>query len=184
MILRAVEGVWCPWGAVLCLDCHGQPLRGTAEHDALKSAGWYPGPRGEARRAIDDRSWLERFVEREPCDDEGIGRCDKCSRLVTVRTDVAMLCQIRDRLATIEDAPAMELRQTGGMCAALVGDNDRRIVVVTGWDGPGLVGVYLPTDEDWNDPIDGEGGEFSADDIEAGAMLVIGAFAARPGGPS
>lgn len=160
---QVVPGIWCPWAQVLCLACHGPVIK-------------RGGPMGDV--VISD--WDRREIPVEPSEGEGIGSCDKCHRPCLVRDDVALLCQVRDALAQIGDAPAMHLEQTGGMCAALVGGNSTRTVVVSAMDGP-FVGVYnVGVEGDWgecDDLIEDVGGEFPEDDVHAGVMLVIGALA-------
>lgn len=89
------HGVWTPWAAVLCMECHGPICRGVEfpEYDELC----------RSRPA--------------PFRHEGSTHCEKCSNLIVVRDDVAACSELRYRLRSMGIEAYLE--QTGGMCVGV-----------------------------------------------------------------
>ena len=144
--VKARQGAWTPWAAVVCVEC---------EHVDLKSSS-----RGEiyARRlkvveALDGTLEVER-----PHDDQLLGSCNECRRPCWVRDDVALLQRVGYKSSDLDwEGPfGWALQQTGGMCAALVFSTDGRQIVVTAMDGAFYVGEYAHTEDGedcWDRPL-------------------------------
>ena len=144
-ITKARRGVWTPWARVLCVAC---------EHIYLTSSS-----RGEfyARR-LKVVAALSREEEITQPAGELIGVCAECRCACWVRDDVALLQQVGFRSSDLDwEGPfGWELRQTGGMCAALVFSTEGRQIVVTAMDTAFYVGEYTAIEGEeasWDQPL-------------------------------
>ena len=144
-ITKARRGVWTPWARVLCVEC---------EHAHLKSSA-----HGEfyARR-LKVVAALSREEETARPAGELIGLCEECRCACWVRDDVALLQQVGFRASDLDwEGPfGWELRQTGGMCAALVFSTEGREIVVTAMDAAFYVGEYAVIEGEeasWDQPL-------------------------------
>lgn len=172
-------GLWTPWAEVLCLPCDYE-----VHADQIAARG--------RERAADPGKLLtaaEYYGDRIDAAYYGGGggapaTCDRCQAACWVRHAVTLLQRLRFALgeATWDDdtIPGAELRQTGGMCSALVLTVHGREIVATDAEGErtpeGLyLGVYA--DEEWTEAIaDHE----VASVAEAVAWFVAQAKAAAP----
>jgi hypothetical protein len=137
------QGLFTPWAQVLCYPCHGPTL--------LIDKEWQVIPPDAFRT-------LSEVVELGPDNTNEATVCDACGMptLVLGRSDVAALHRMGAQMSAAEAAPAVKLRQTGGMCVALATPGDAApILVITedeeGPEGSFYIGCYA--DEDWADPL-------------------------------
>ena len=144
--VRARQGAWTPWAAVVCVEC---------EYADLKSSS-----RGETyARRLKVVEGLDRTLEVErPHDDQLLGSCNECRRPCWVRDDVALLQQVGYKSSDLDwEGPfGWALQQTGGMCAALVLSTEGRQIVVTAMDGEFYIGEYAHTEgeeDSWDRPL-------------------------------
>lgn len=136
---KAKMGVWTPWAEVLCIPCH----------DTRTAQGTFKILSEPDMRAIyaddPDTFWP--------------GVCTGCDKEIMLpNEDVAVLSRIRKILRSGEDfGPAMEMEQTGGMCAALTyerADGKRVMVTYAMCEPESLeIGVYRVDEEDEMDQI-------------------------------
>lgn len=130
----ARNGVWTPWAEVLCVEC---------DYAALKDS-----PRAQQySKHFDVVSAMERTVEVTRPDGDLQGVCNACRCNCWVRQDVALLQQVGFQASELDwEGPfGWTLKQTGGMCAALVFTAEGREIVVSAMDGEFFVGEYANT---------------------------------------
>ena len=133
--VKARNGAWTPWAAVLCVEC---------EYADLASSS-----RGEIyARRLTVVSVLERTLEVEQSEGDLLGSCNSCRCPCWVRDDVALLQQVGFKSSELDwEGPfGWALQQTGGMCAALVFKTEGRQIVVTAMDGAFYIGEYAHID--------------------------------------
>jgi len=134
-IVKARNGAWTPWAAVLCVEC---------EYADLKSSS-----RGEIyARRLQAVTALERAQTVEQPEGDLLGTCNSCRCPCWVRDDVALLQQVGFKASDLngEGPFGWALQQTGGMCAALVFSTQGRQIVVTAMDGAFYIGEYAHID--------------------------------------
>ena len=143
--VKARQGAWTPWAAVVCVEC---------EHTDLKSSS-----RGEVyARRLKVISALDRTAEVERPDGLLRATCNECRSACWVRDDVALLQQVGYKTSDLDwEGPfGWALQQTGGMCAALVFSTEGRQIVVTAMDGEFYIGEYAHTEgeeDSWDRPM-------------------------------
>lgn len=136
----ALRGLWTPWADVVCLKCHGPSFGSFRE----------PMPPGEfAERSVE-------WIEGEPGQVPTV--CDKCRALIWVRSDVALLNNLRLAIGETswEDDSwgGSSMMQMGGMCCGLRVQTRKPgvIAVVTDGEAPGpdsfMLGLY--TEAGWD----------------------------------
>ena len=134
-VVKARNGAWTPWAAVLCVEC---------EYADLKSSS-----RGEIyARRLTVVTALPRTLDVEQPEGDLLGSCNSCRCPCWVRDDVALLQQVGFKASELnwEGPFGWALQQTGGMCAALVFETDGRQIVVTAMDGTFYIGEYAHID--------------------------------------
>jgi hypothetical protein len=137
-VVKARNGAWTPWAAVLCVECEFADLKSTSHSEFY------------ARR-LQVVAALARTETVEQPDGDLLGICNNCQCTCWVRDDVALLQQVGFKASDLDwEGPfGWALQQTGGMCAALVFTADKREIVVTAMDGEFYVGEYVqPENED------------------------------------
>lgn len=122
----ARQGVWTPWAAVLCCDCHDK------------------APQADFRMGT---------VERLPEAGEALTFCDDCESECIVSAPVARLHNL---IPALRDAGLdADMEQTGGMCWALAVESSpegrlgapRTFAFVTNLDGPVIVTGWASREE-------------------------------------
>ena len=134
-VVKARNGAWTPWAAVLCVEC---------EYTDLKSSS-----RGEIyARRLTVVTALPRTLDVEQPEGDLLGTCNSCRCPCWVRDDVALLQQVGFKASDLnwEGPFGWALQQTGGMCAALVFSTQGRQIVVTAMDGAFYIGEYAHID--------------------------------------
>ena len=129
--VKARNGAWTPWAAVLCVEC---------EYADLTSSS-----RGEIyARRLTVVTALARTQTVEQPEGDLLATCNTCQCTCWVRDDVALLQHVGFKASDLDwEGPfGWALQQTGGMCAALVFATDGRQIVVTAMDGSFYVGEY------------------------------------------
>ena len=134
-VVKARNGAWTPWAAVLCVEC---------EHTDLQSSS-----RGESyAKRLQFVTALERTRNVEQPEGDLLGTCNSCQCPCWVRDDVALLQQVGFKSSDLDwEGPfGWALQQTGGMCAALVFSTEGRQIVATAMDGAFYLGEYAHID--------------------------------------
>jgi hypothetical protein len=145
-VTKARNGAWTPWARVLCVEC---------EYAVLKDNP----PRGLSYAArLKAVAAMARTANVARPDGDGLASCDECRCKCWVRDDVALLQQVGFKSSELDwEGPfGWELRQTGGMCSALVFSTEGRQIVVTAMDTTFYVGEYAHTedeDDTWDRPL-------------------------------
>ena len=143
--VKARNGAWTPWAAVLCVEC---------EYADLKSSS-----RGEIyARRLAVVTALARTQTVEQPEGDLLGTCNTCQCTCWVRDDVALLQHVGFKTSDLDwEGPfGWALQQTGGMCAALVFTAEGRQIVVTAMDEEFFVGEYANVEgeeESWDESI-------------------------------
>ena len=163
--VKARQGAWTPWAAVVCVEC---------EYTDLKNSS-----RGEVyARRLQLVAALDRTAEVERPEGQLLARCNECRSPCWVRDDVALLQQVGFKSSDLDwEGPfGWALQQTGGMCAALVFSTEDREIVVTAMDGEFFVGEYAHVDgqaTDWDESIRRWKSEslYEGDELKPAAVL-------------
>jgi len=146
-------GIWCPWGEVLCHECHG-PTKWPGNH------GNHSSHSQEPMQGFDP----DAVVQAIPQD---ICHCENCGKAVALQRDVATLLRLKQKWDKEEGKPKLTLEQTGGMNVALSGKAGEYFTLITeDEEHPGkfLIGIY--DDEDWEIQQDWESGFGEAELLE------------------
>lgn len=143
--VKARQGAWTPWAAVVCVECEHTDLKGSSRGEIY----------GRRLKAIEV---LDRALEVEEPEGQLLGSCNECRRPCWVRDDVALLQRVGYKSSDLDwEGPfGWALQQTGGMCAALAFSTEGRQIVVTAMDGSFYVGEYahIEGEEDcWDRPL-------------------------------